>query len=213
MYLFAKTWFEGLSRYINPSSGVVAQVVYAKVNGAVTQLVECQTENLVVGSSNLPRSTMSSLISKFSDFEFSNLVKESESISDIATKLGYRSKGGGVTKLIKDRIKELNIDISHFNRYAKGNLTEKNKPLEDILVQNSTYTNNTSLKKRLLKAQLIEYRCYICGISEWNNQPLSLQLDHINGNNKDNRIENLRLLCPNCHSQTDTFSGRNASHN
>ena len=205
--------FRRTTRKNNPSNGVVAQVVYAKVNGAVTQLVECQTENLVVGSSNLPRSTMSSLISKFSDFEFSNLVKESESISDIATKLGYRSKGGGVTKLIKDRIKELNIDISHFNRYAKGNLTEKNKPLEDILVQNSTYTNNTSLKKRLLKAQLIEYRCYICGISEWNNQPLSLQLDHINGNNKDNRIENLRLLCPNCHSQTDTFSGRNASHN
>lgn len=203
---------EGLHLTI-PSSGVVAKVVYAKVNGAVTQLVECQTENLVVGSSNLPRSTMSSLISKFSDFEFSNLVKESESISDIATKLGYRSKGGGVTKLIKDRIKELNIDISHFNRYAKGSLAERNKPLEDILVQNSTYTNNTSLKKRLLEAQLIEYRCYICGISEWNNQPLSLQLDHINGNNKDNRIENLRLLCPNCHSQTDTFSGRNASHN
>lgn len=202
-----------VTRDKNLPSGVVAQVVYAKVNGAVTQLVECQTENLVVGSSNLPRSTMSSLISKFSDFEFSNLVKTSESISDIATKLGYRSKGGGVTKLIKDRIKELNIDISHFNRYAKGNLTEKNKPLEDILVQNSTYTNNTSLKKRLLETQLIEYRCYICGISEWNNQPLSLQLDHINGNNKDNRIENLRLLCPNCHSQTDTFSGRNASHN
>lgn len=156
---------------------------------------------------------MSSLISKFSDLQFCNLVKESESISEIASKLGYKSKGGGVTKLIKDRIKELNIDTTHFSRYSKGNLMERNKPLEDILVQNSTYTNNTSLKKRLIEANLIKYECYICGISEWNNQPLSLQLDHINGNNKDNRIENLRLLCPNCHSQTDTFAGRNASHN
>lgn len=156
---------------------------------------------------------MGSLISKFSDYEFSNIVKESEAISDVASKLGYRSKGGGVTKLIKDRIEELKIDISHFNRYSRSNLASKNRPLEEILVQNSTYTNNTSLKKRLFAAQLMEYRCCVCGISEWNNQPLSLQLDHINGDNKDNRIENLRLLCPNCHSQTDTFSGRNASHN
>lgn len=156
---------------------------------------------------------MGSLIGKFNNDEFCDLVSNSESISEIARKLGYKSKGGGVTKLIKDRIQELNIDTTHFSRYSKGSTSTKNRPLEEILVENSTYLNNTSLKKRLLDAKLIDYRCNICGIYEWNNAPLSLQLDHINGNNKDNRIENLRLLCPNCHSQTDTFSGRNASHN
>lgn len=156
---------------------------------------------------------MGSLIGKLTDNEFIDLVANSETISEIASHIGYKSKGGGVTKLIKDRIDELNIDISHFNKYSKGSSVERNKPLEEILIENSSYTNNTSLKRRLLKANLLKYECSICGISEWNNMPLSLQLDHVNGNNKDNRIENLRLLCPNCHSQTDTFSERNATHN
>jgi len=55
---------------------------------------------------------------------------------------------------------------------------------------------------------LLEYKCSICGINTWLNKPLTLQLDHINGDNRDNRIEILRLLCPNCHSQTDNFCGK-----
>jgi 5-methylcytosine-specific restriction endonuclease McrA len=67
------------------------------------------------------------------------------------------------------------------------------------------------LKSRLLKEKLIEYKCVKCGnTGEWQGEPLSLQLDHINGNNKDHRLENLRLLCPNCHSQTKTYSGKNS---
>lgn len=77
--------------------------------------------------------------------------------------------------------------------------------LDQILVKNSTYLWTTNLKKKLLKDGYFDYRCFECGISEWNNKPLSLQLDHINGVNDDNRIENLRLLCPNCHSQTETY--------
>ena len=65
------------------------------------------------------------------------------------------------------------------------------------------------MKARLLNNELLEYKCSICNLVEWNGKAISLQLDHINGQRKDNRIENLRLLCPNCHSQTDTFCGKN----
>ena len=66
------------------------------------------------------------------------------------------------------------------------------------------------LKIRLFKEGLLEEKCAICGnLGEWNDKPLSLVIDHINGNHSDNRIENLRILCPNCHSQTETFAGKN----
>lgn len=58
----------------------------------------------------------------------------------------------------------------------------------------------TRLKEKVIKNKLLKYECSECGISMWRNKPLILQLDHINGDNRDNRIENLRLLCPNCHS-------------
>lgn len=67
--------------------------------------------------------------------------------------------------------------------------------------------------KRLLKEMGVPYTCRICGISEWLGERLGLQLDHINGDGFDNRCANLRFLCPNCHSQTPTFSGRNAKKN
>lgn len=157
---------------------------------------------------------MGALINKFTDEQFQKIVESSNSISEIASSLGYKSKGGGVVKMIKDRIEKLSLDISHFNPYSVGSMKGKRYASDDeIFVENSTYINNTSLKKKLLKMNVIEYKCAICGISEWLGNPLSLQLDHINGNNRDNRLENLRLLCPNCHSQTSTFSGRNASHN
>jgi len=69
--------------------------------------------------------------------------------------------------------------------------------------------NRTHVKGRLLGAGLIENRCDECGISDWRGRPLSIQIDHVNGNGQDHSLENLRMLCPNCHSQTPTFAGRN----
>lgn len=82
--------------------------------------------------------------------------------------------------------------------------------LDDILNNRVSITPNP-LRKRILKAGLLKYQCSIClMLPVWCGVTLVLQLDHINGNNKDNRLENLRFLCPNCHSQTPTFVGRHA---
>ena len=80
---------------------------------------------------------------------------------------------------------------------------------EQVFVENSTYPRHR-LKERIIREKLIEHRCAECGIgSEWNGKKLVLQLEHKNGKNNDNRLENLAFLCPNCHSQTHTYAARN----
>lgn len=81
-------------------------------------------------------------------------------------------------------------------------------PLNELLVQFSTYQSN-KLRKRLLAEGLKERKCEKCGLTEWNGKTAPLELDHINGIKTDNRIENLRILCPNCHAQTEHYRGRN----
>jgi hypothetical protein len=82
-------------------------------------------------------------------------------------------------------------------------------PIQDFLVENSSTMNSSYLKNRLLKEGILKNKCALCGQGpEWNGKPLSLQLDHIDGVHNNNSPENLRLLCPNCHSQTVTFCRR-----
>jgi DNA-binding CsgD family transcriptional regulator/5-methylcytosine-specific restriction endonuclease McrA len=81
-------------------------------------------------------------------------------------------------------------------------------PLEEFLVAGRT-TNRVYLKNRLISANLKEDRCETCGLTEWHGAPISLHLHHVNGDGRDNRLENLQVLCPNCHSQTPNYGGRN----
>ena len=136
-------------------------------------------------------------------------VKKCNTYADLQRNLGYNVKGGNVYKKLKSIIKENEIDVSHFRGKSHG--TSKNALIcmSDILVEKSTYRNFKSLKSRLIREGVMEYVCKICGICEWNGKKLTLQLDHINGINDDNRITNIRLLCPNCHSQTSNFGGGN----
>lgn len=86
-------------------------------------------------------------------------------------------------------------------------------PNELVFVENSTYARH-NLKRRIIDEKLIEYKCACCGnIGEHNNKPLVLQLDHINGVNNDHRLSNLRFLCPNCHTQQDTYAAKNIKKN
>ncbi len=146
--------------------------------------------------------------------EFVKLVQNSSTYKEILQRFGLKNKGNN-HKTLKSRIKELNIVTDHLkpNYFEINKITEKKKiPLSEILICNSKY-NRSHLKKRLIKEGLLKEKCSICNLDKiWNNKPIVMILDHINGNSEDNRLENLRMICPNCNSQTSTFAGKNYNH-
>lgn len=144
----------------------------------------------------------SKILKSISKEDLGKAVKKSKSYSATLKAIGIDSRNGRYLNILKDKVEQFDIDTSHFGRLPIYDLKE-------VLIENSTY-NNQTLKKRLIDEGILSYICIKCGNTGWwNNKPLVLQLDHINGKNNDNRLENLRFLCPNCHSQTETFGGRN----
>lgn len=148
--------------------------------------------------------------SEISDSNFIDAVKNNQCIRDVVGALGYSRASGSMAIKVKERINKLNIDTSHFVGRKSKQASPPRYSMEEILVENSKYGNIGRLKKRLVRNGLLEYKCTKCGNTGfWNNKPLVLQLEHKNGIHNDHRLENLEFLCPNCHSQTDTYSGRN----
>lgn len=141
-----------------------------------------------------------------------NICRESSSYRQCLNKLGLKEAGGNYA-CIKKKIKEYNIDISHFHHQAwnKGKKNESRKrPIVDYL-SNKYSIQSFKLKKRLIDENMFEHKCYRCNKNTWLDNPIPIELHHINGNSKDNSLSNLELLCPNCHALTDNYRAKNKS--
>lgn len=143
--------------------------------------------------------------------QLKNAVKNSLSYRQVLLKLKLREAGGNFDQL-KKYIKEYGLNITHFKgRGWNAGLKGVRKPklsLEEILIRGS-YFQSYKLKKRLFAAKLKPEHCEKCGWAKYTEYGyLPLELDHINGDRHDNRIENLQVLCPNCHSLQPTHRGR-----
>lgn len=119
------------------------------------------------------------------------------------------NESGGSYTTLKKKILEWEIDTSHFlGRASNRGKSPRNKVSVEDVIENKHYLKSDLVKRKLLEANLIENCCAICGLVDWNGKPLTLELDHIDSNRKNNQLENLRLLCPNCHAQTDGWRNR-----
>lgn len=161
---------------------------------------------LSLGVIRMPKSKVYNL----SDEEFKEMIKRNHSWCACAKEVGLSPNGSNSRIQLQKRVTELNLSTAHFDQTQDAHKASTKYTLEEIMVEDSTYQNITKLKERIIDADIIPYKCAICGnTGEWLGKRLGLQLDHINGKHFDHRKENLRFLCPNCHSQTETFSGKN----
>jgi hypothetical protein len=145
---------------------------------------------------------------KYTIDQLTSAVENSASLRQVLENLNVAAYGGNYA-VLRHAIKYFNLDTSHFKGQGWRKGTYKSLiPIEEFL-SNNRPVSSFKLKNKLLKEKLLEYRCSFCGLTEWLGKPIPLELDHINGNNKDNSLENLRLLCPNCHALTPNYRGKN----
>jgi len=149
---------------------------------------------------------------KWKEEDLIKAVKECHSFSDVMRAINLGDNSGN-RDTINRWIKKLELDTSHFNGGQRGEsfrkmVNSKKLNISDVLVANCKHSR-ASVRRIILRNELIPYKCEGCDLEgQWRGEPLSLQLEHKNGINDDNRIENLCWLCPNCHSQTSTYAGK-----
>lgn len=134
------------------------------------------------------------------------------SFRELVTRLG-RSPNGGNIAIMQKRCQRLGVDVSMLlgKAHRRGLPVKPNRPLEEIFVERdpaACRVGGSTLKRALLRAG-VPYKCEQCGIAEWQGQALTLHVDHKDGKYWNNQKENLRFLCPNCHSLTPTWCAKN----
>ena len=143
----------------------------------------------------------------FSTEEISEIVKNSYSDRGVAIKLGYVADGGGTMSSLKKMYEELNLDTSHF----KGQGWNKDNYNYDTFKKATKKKNGKSTRKALIA--LRGEKCECCGLTKWLEKPINLEVHHLDGDRSNNSLENLQLLCPNCHSYKPTFTHKKNKRN
>lgn len=142
-------------------------------------------------------------------------VKNSTSIYGVIDLLGLNRNNGNHVRRIKQDIETYSLDVTHFKGkiWNAGLKTGYKHPLDEYLCSNGRYINSHTLKLRLIDEGIFEHKCNKCGLSRWNDKDIPIELEHKNGEHSDNRLENLEILCPNCHAQTSTYCSKNIRTN
>lgn len=150
---------------------------------------------------------------KWTDEQFIEAVRNSLSYAEVLRKIGLKVAVSNYDT-VKRKIAELNLDTSHmsgkvWNYGERYRQVKQKQPLSEILIEHSTFVNTHHLRERLLREGIKEYKCECCGRTEWLGKPIKLELHHINGVKDDLRLYNLQILCPNCHTFTGNYRGKN----
>lgn len=145
---------------------------------------------------------------KYTEAQVRVAVQQSTSIQGVLDFLGIRYRSGEAWRMIKEYVGRYNLDTSHFKRGMKGKVSNSKSPPEVVLVHtpDTKYRQNTLRLRRALLETGVPYACECGQGPEWKGRKLTLQVDHRDGNWRNNTKQNLRFLCPNCHSQTETHS-------
>lgn len=145
----------------------------------------------------------------YSENDLKEAIASSRSIRQVLKKVGLKPAGGNY-QTIRSFIKTMNLDTSHFTgkSWNKGLKLQPKRPIEDYL-SNKYKISSYKLKLRLIKEGVFERRCYFCNQEQWLENPIPLELDHIDGNHQNNNLSNLQLICPNCHALTPNYRGKN----
>ena len=145
-------------------------------------------------------------IDNFSVEELQEIVSDSRTLQEVLKKLGYSSTSGANRKTVQSRLDKYNISTEHFTKGVSNGIASTP---ENTFVKDSDATQAV-LRRLYLKGNYTPYKCSICGQEPfWNGKELSLTLDHIDGDNTNDVLDNLRWVCPNCDRQLDTFGSKN----